>query len=192
MAHDLIEMMAHSRWELRDLRRLEVMGVQGRVLMELRASFGIAVGPVSLFDQGNRFEPGGPDWRLWLAVRDRSGEVIDIAAVSTACSDEWALLTGDGALLGGDCLPDIEHRIAARGHARLRLCGNPMGWLLSLGRDEPATCAVEWRNALPDLRALGDGCEIRCDAGAGETLRGLLAHGGLPMVRESAPVRRAA
>lgn len=124
-----------------------------------------------------REDPDGAP-RLLLGVRDRAGEVIDIAALSSTDPDAWALMTGDGWLLGWDrvedaALADPETAPVVKMHAR------PIDWLRAGGE---GACLLDYGpGALGELRALGPAVELACeDDKAAAALAGLLQWGGLP------------
>lgn len=124
-----------------------------------------------------REDPDGAP-RLLLGVRDRAGEVIDIAALSSTDPDAWALLTGDGWLLGWDrvedaALADPETAPVVKMHAR------PIDWLRAGGE---GACLLDYGpGALGELRALGPAVELACDnEPAAAALAAMLQWGGLP------------
>lgn len=184
MSADLIGELMALELPLAAARRLIGMGVAAETMSALHVNGDLAVGDVDLARDG-RFEFGGPDRRLILAVRDR-GEVIDLAALSSTCEDEWALRLGAADFLGVDALYDAQ--LAER--RELRLFATPMGWLRG---GCAGVCVLDWTpGALAALRGLGPGCTIIADNGAKAKLQAMLAHGGLPLVAEEHQMRRAA
>jgi hypothetical protein len=167
-------------------QRLEALGVPGRFVCELGAHIAIGQARVQLSRRGDFFELPGPDARLLLGLFE-GGELIDVAAVSTSHPGEVARLTGLGWCLGEERIEAAERAVLAGKCPRLRLVADPLEWLRCEGR---AVCVIDWAIALPRLRLLGELVTIECDAGAGERIRSLLAHGGLPRVSERAPVPR--
>ena len=154
------------------------------VLGVLLGSGDLAVTRVAIGREGSRFEPDGDAPRLLIGVREQ-GVLIDIAAVHTEQGDEWALRTGEAWCLGYDAWLACETGRAAM----LRVHSGPMGWL---GSGCEGICVLDWQVGASMLRGLGERVQLRCDRGVGEALRGQLSFGGLPSVRETAPVRRAA
>lgn len=164
------------------------LGVPASVVGQLTADGDLAVAGVELSRDGNRFEIGGPTRRLLLAVRNGAGEVVDVAALSSSCEDEWALMLGVADLLGEGVLEDT----IAADRREVRLFSTPMAWLRAGGR---GICVLDWsKTALGALRGLRSHQRLAVDPGARPKLEGLLAYGGLPIVVEdrSCGFRRAA
>jgi hypothetical protein len=192
-------------------RGLMELGVPRAVVGQLVAGGMLGLAGVDLLKRG-RFALGGPTTRLIMAVRGGDGGVTDLVALSSTCPDEWALLTGDGVLLGEDVL---EHAIATE-QREVRLYATPLAWLkgafggatasgcLSAGDRASSSrqavgptgiCVLDWGSvALSALRGLRPWQTIVTDPGAGPKLEALLRRGDLPMVAEDRPqgVRRAA
>lgn len=163
------------------VRALDGMGVPRMLLGQLTAAGDIAVADVDLGRDGGRFAFGGPTRRLILAVRV-DGVLIDLAALSSTCEDEWALHLGMADFLGEELLD----RARTCEWRELRLFGTPLAWLRAGGR---GVCVLDWTPAaLAALRGLGPGVTLVCDAGAKPKLEALLRHGGLPLVAEDRPV----
>ena len=169
------------------LRRLMEMGVPRAFLGELTGAGDLGAAQVDLTSGGSRFAFGGPTGRLLLAVRAGDGTLVDMAALSSACEDEWALLSGGADLLGEWLLEDA---IAAE-RRELRLFPTPMAWLRGGGR---GICVLDWTPAaLGALRGLRSHQTLVVDPGAKVRLDAMLAYGGLPMVAEErAAIRRVA
>lgn len=141
-----------------------------------------AIGTAQVTVSRAGWEPGGPDRRLLLAVHDAAGELIDIAAIASHRRDEWALRTGTGWALGMDLIEAAQARSLAEQRTTLRLFASPFDWLAAQGE---GICVLDWCAAsLAELRLLGERVTIETDPGAGERLKAMLAHGGLPRVRE--------
>lgn len=152
----------------------------------LNARGRIGAAGVSLSRDGGRYDPHGPTARLLVAVEEE-GEVIDVAALASHDPDQWALRTGMGWCLGHMHWCEAQRAGIEGRAATLRLFSTPIDWLRGHGQ---GICVLDWNAAaLSHLRALGEGVLLRVDAGAGERLRALMAHGGLPRVKERAPVR---
>lgn len=137
------------------------------------------------------YEPVGPDARLILMVREY-GVPVDLVALASHDPDQWALRRGAGWCLGHDRWVAAQQAALAERITELRVFSTPIDWLRGRGA---GICVLHWDTAaLGQLRQLGERVVLRVDAGAGERLRQLLAHGGLPRVKESAPapMRRAA
>ncbi|MBD2842691.1 hypothetical protein [Erythrobacter rubeus] len=179
-------MLAHGvSWA--SCQRLMALGVPGRFVAELGARLAIGQARVCLMGGGRFWEPRGPDARVMLACFE--GEhLIDIAAFATSFPAEVALATGDGWCLGEDAIRDCERSALAGRYPVLRLVADPLEWLRSGGK---SLCVLDWARAIGRLRSLGESVTIECDAGAGEQLKARLKHGGLPRVKERAPVARA-
>jgi hypothetical protein len=187
---------AEMRWPA--VAALLEMGVPRGVLGALTAAGDLAVAQVELARVGT-FAFGGPDRRLILAVRDGFGALDDLVAIASHNADEWALRCRGGVLLGESALMDAEGRVlrhgsgqaSVHGRAALRLFGTPLAWLKGGGE---GICVLDWgRGALTRLRGLGEAVTLLCDPGAGERLKAMLLHGGLPRVSEAGDaVRRAA
>lgn len=175
--------------DYRACQRLEALGVPGRFVAELNARCLIGAARVQLSRSGARWEPEGPDGRLMLGLTE-AGELCDIAAVSTAHPDQVALRCGDGWCLGEDVIRAAEADAWGREvRVTIKLVADPLDWLKSAGR---AVCVLDWAAALPRLRGLGERVTLECDAAAGARIRSLLQFGGLPKVKERAPVARVA
>ena len=69
-----------------------------------------------------------------------------------------------------------------------------MDWLRAGADFAASVCVLDWQVGVRMLRGLGEGVTLRCDRGAGDRLRAMLHHGGLPRVAETGglPTRRAA
>lgn len=171
--------------DYRGCQRLEALGIEGRFVAELGAACAIGVGRVHLSHDGKRWEPGGPDARLLLAVMD-SGELADIIAVSTSHPDQVARRTGFGWCLGFNRFEQaLADAVLAERRTTLRVFADPVEWLRGRGR---GICVVDWGLALTHLRGLGERVTLECDAGAGARIVALLKIGGLPKVKERTPV----
>lgn len=198
---DLAGELVRRPLDFRACQRLETLGVPGRFVAELNARCLIGMARVQLSPCGGRWElPEGPHTassaavgdqiapRLLLAMTD-GGELADIAAVSTAAPDRHALRSGEGWCLGEDVIRQAEADAWGREkRVTVRLVADPLEWLRAEGR---AIWVCDWAAALPRLRGLGERVTLECDAGAGARIRALLEIGGLPKVKERAPVARA-
>ena len=190
MVTEIEEELATLRFTLPGLRKLLAMGVPAGFIGELNARGDIALAQVVL-DKGGTFLLGGPDRRLFVAVRDSGdpsvpGDVTDAVALSTSNENEWALRLGQAEFLG------FEHvwRAQLGAERELRLFGTPWGWLRSGGA---GACVLDWTpGVLATLRGLGEKVTLTCDPGAGEKLKALLQYGNLPFVRETRAARRVA
>lgn len=170
------------------VRALEAMGADRALLAQLAGASDLKIAQVELLP-GGRFAFGGPDRRLVLAVR-HYGALVDLVALSSADENEWALYRGAADFLGGELLD----RAVACELREVRLFATPIDWVRgglasssgAIGGQEPAgVCVLDWTaSALSGLRGLRETCTIVCDRGAGERLKALLAHGGLPQVGE--------
>lgn len=173
----------------RACQRLEALGVPGRFVAELNARCLIGAARVRLSPNGERWDAAGPDGRLLLAVTD-GGALADILAVSTSAPDQIARRTGQGWCLGEDVIRQAEADAWGREQrVTVRLLADPLEWLRMAGR---GVVVLDWGAALPHLRGLGERVTLECDAGVGARIRALLEIGGLPKVRERAPVARVA
>lgn len=172
---------------LAGMQALVEAGVPAALVSALHIDGDMALARVDVSRDGSRFSFGGPDKRLILAVRDGTGGVVDLVALSSARPDEWALHLGHADFLGTDCL---EQAVAANWR-HLRVFPTPMAWLRAGGR---GVCVLDWNiHALNALRGLGTGVTLVVDAGAKLKMQAMLAHGGLPLVAEDRPdLRRAA
>ncbi len=175
--------------DYRACQRLAQLGVSGRFVAELNARCLIGAARVHLSRDGSRWELEGPDARLLLAMTD-AGELADIAAVSTSHPDQVALRTCEGWCLGDEVIRAAEADAWGRDkRVTVKLVADPIEWLRAEGR---AVWVADWRAALPRLRGLGERVTLECDAGAGARIKALLEIGGLPKVKERAPVARVA
>lgn len=166
-------------------RQLVSLGCEQRFAARLLGDCALGVASVTLSRAG--WEPGGPDRRLLLAVHDAAGELIDIAALASHRRDEWALRTGNGWALGLDQVDRAHARTAREKRTTIRLHASPFDWLAAKGE---GICVLDWCAAsLGELRLLGERVTIETDPGAGGRLKALLAHGGLPRVREVSDFR---
>lgn len=182
---DLARELVARPLDYRACQRLEALGVPGRFVAELNARCLIGAGRVHL--SGARWEPEGPDARLLIGMTD-GGELADIAAVSTAHPDQVALRSGEGWCLGEDVIRQAEADAWGREkRVTVKLVADPLEWLRAEGR---AVWVLDWAAALPRLRGLGERVTLECDAGAGARIRALLEIGGLPKVKERAPMAR--
>jgi hypothetical protein len=173
--------------DYRACQRLEALGVPGRFVAELNARCLIGAGRVHLSRSGERWAAEGPDARLLIGVTD-AGNLADIAAVSTSHPDQVALRSGEGWCLGDDVIRQAEADAWGREQrVTVRLVADPVAWLRAEGK---AVFVMDWAAALPRLRGLGERVTLECDAGAGARVRALLEVGGLPKVKERAPVAR--
>lgn len=169
------------------VRKLQEMDVPLDFVGALYARGDIGAARVNLSRDGQRFDPHGPTARLLVAVREH-GRMIDLVAAASHDPDQWALRTGEGWCLGHDILERAERGAFIDGRAELRIFATPIDWLRGRGA---GLCVLDWNAAaLAQLRALGERVTLRVDAGAGERLRALLTYGGVPRVKERAPVRR--
>lgn len=175
---DLGRELVASPIHYRGCQRLEALGVEGRFVAELGAICAIGMARVHLSANGSRWEPGGPDARLLLAVME-GGELADIIAVSTAHPDQVARRTGFGWCLGDDRYELAERCAAAGRHVRLRVFADPLEWLR--GRGE-GICVIDWQQALMPLRTLGEAVTLECAPGLATLVRARLERGGLPLV----------
>lgn len=171
----------------RACQRLEALGVPGRFVAELNARCLIGVGRVRLSPDGARWDPEGGEPRLLMGLTE-GGELIDILALATAQPDRVARRTGAGWCLGEEVIRAAEGDLFGRDQrVTVRLVATPLEWLRAKGR---AVWVSDWTAALPHLRGLGERATLECDAGAGARIRSLLEIGGLPKVKERAPVAR--
>lgn len=173
------------------VQQLRAMGIGARRLARLTGDGDLAVARVELSRDGHSWTWQGPTGRLLVAVRDEFAEVIDVVAIASHARDEWALLSGDGWALGLAALAEAEQaRDEAQAKAepskaprpvRLRVWATPLDWL---AHDCSGICVLDWAHhaALPRLRQLGAGVVLEVDPAARETLRGMLAFGGLPRI----------
>jgi hypothetical protein len=158
------------------VRALDAMGMPRDVLNAMVLAGDLARARVAI-GKGGLFEFDGPDAALLIAVRE-AGQVIDVCAVRSAQPDEWAVLRGEGWLLGHAaflrCLLD--------GEGELRVRGNPIDWLVG---GAEGICVLDWSAAaLGSLRGLGPKVTLICDdMRAAERLGAVLAWDGLPKVR---------
>ncbi|XUU60658.1 hypothetical protein ACRAQ6_14030 [Erythrobacter sp. HA6-11] len=171
--------------------RVLAAGIPRSLLGEFFIAGDIWQARVDLIQRGERFQLGGPDGRLVIAVRDADFERVDALALALHNADEWALLTGHASFLGEWNLAAVErdHEVRTkRCHPRtLRLHSTPLGWLRAGGE---GIAVLDWSvDALARLRALGERVVLRCDAGAQRRLKGLLMFGGLPRITEKRPMR---
>lgn len=159
------------------VRALLDMGVPAATVGALTGAGMLALADVDLL-RGGRFALGGPVRRLLLGVTDEAGDLVDVAALSSSCEDEWALLTGEGAMLSAVAWREAQ----VRESRELRLHPTPFAWL----RNGCSGCAVLELGgaALAMLRSLRPFQTIVTDPGAGPVLEKMLAHGGLPLVAE--------
>jgi hypothetical protein len=183
----------------RACQRLEVLGVSGRFVAELNARCLIGAARVHLSPDGARWDPdgpvasrsgavGGPMAPRLLIGMSEGGELADILAVSTAQPDQVARRTGEGWCLGEDVIRAAEADAWGREkRVMVKLVADPLEWLRAQGR---SIWIADWAAALPRLRGLGERVTLECDAGAGARIKALLAIGGLPKVKERAPVAR--
>lgn len=158
-------------------QRLRSGGVPWATIGALNGAGLIGAAMVHVSADGSRLEPEGPDARLLLGV-ESGGHLVDVVACSTTCEDEWAMLTGDGDLLGEAAL---EHAVATNARF-LRLHATPMAWLRA-GCE--GVVITQWnRAALGALRGLPESTTLVVNPGARERMRGMLQFGGLPQVGE--------
>lgn len=131
------------------------------------------------------FEWDGGEPHLILGVRE-FGDLVDLVAVRSAAPDEWALLRGDGWVLGHDALFMAREGLASN----LRVFGTPFEWMRG---DGAGICVLDWTaHALGELRGLGPNITlIADDHGAAQRLGAVLAWAGLPKV-EAASRRKVA
>lgn len=189
LGSDLAGELVARPLDYRACQRIAALGVPGRFVAELNARCLIGAARVHLSRDGSRWEPEGRVARLLLAMTD-AGELADIAAVSTAHPDQVALRTCEGWCLGDDVIRAAEADAWGREQrVTVKLVADPIAWLRAEGR---AVWVADWAAALPRLRGLGERVTLECDAGAGARIRALLEVGGLPKVRERAPVARLA
>ena len=177
------EMIAHCL-TVPTHRRLKALGVDGGFAALLGSQWGVGQARVLLQSRGRFWEPVGPDARLLLAIYE-GDQMVDIAAVSAAYPSEVALRTGYGWCLGSEQIEAAHRAVLAERRAVLRIVADPLEWLRWGGQ---ALCVFDWAVAVRELRLLGERVTVECDAGAGEQLRAILKVGGLPRVRERAPV----
>jgi hypothetical protein len=188
-ASDLARELVERGIDYRACQRLEALGVEGKFVAELGAMCAIAAARVHLSSDGTRWEPGGPDGRLLLAVTE-CGQLADIIAVSTSHPDEVARRTGFGWCLGFDRYEEaVAAAVLAERRVTVRVFADPLEWMRGRGR---GICVIDWGLALTHLRGLGERVTLECDAGAGARIKALLEVGGLPKVKERAPVARIA
>jgi len=161
------------------IRRLIDAGVPARSVGALHGDHALKVARVNV--RGRRWEPEGPDPRLLIGVRDGSGTMIDVIAIARHAPADWALMTGEAAMLGEDTLDDAARDVMAHGRARMRLHGDPWGWLVS-GCE--GLCVLDWNVAAPSIRMLGESVTIVTDGGASRGTLARLSRGGLPRVAE--------
>lgn len=152
---------------------LEAIGVPRGVIGRYLTDLGLV--QMTISGDGGRWEPHGPDRRLVLAVRERTA-LIDLVALASGARDEWALRTGDGAMLGSDLFWSCQ--CGAR--QVLRIFDTPFAWLIGGG---DGICVLEWNEqVLAQLRSLGPRTVLQVEPAAKARLQGLLAWGGLPRV----------
>lgn len=186
LACPLERMMRAAMPSAAGFARLLALGVPAATIGPMLENFDLGTARVSISRDGSRWEPEGPDARLLVGVREQ-GVLVDIAALATHDPDQWAMRRGEGWCLGYDAWLRCE-----TGHAHeLRLHATPLAWLKAGGA---GLCVLDWDIGLRMLRGLGEAVLLRCDRGAGERLKALLQHGGLPRVKETSgsPLRRAA
>lgn len=162
------------------IQKLIRMGADKRFVAELTGYANMGIGRVALTRTG--WEPEGPERRLLIAVR-RLGALLDVVAVASHVRDEWALRTGMGWALGMDAIEDAHIAVGRdEKRVRLKLHPTPFDWLAAGG---DGVCVLDWCAAsLGELRLLGERVTIEVAPGAGERLKALLTHGGLPRVSE--------
>jgi hypothetical protein len=175
---DLRAEMLRFGIDYRHCRRLEVAGVEGRFVCELSAHLMIGAARVNLSRDGALWEPHGPHGSLLLAVFE-GGELIDIAAFTTAQPDRVALRIGQGAVLGEERIEQAERAALAGRRVALRVFADPMEWLRHRGE---GVCVVDWKRALPRLRGLGERVSLRCAPGFDRVVAARIARGDLPGV----------
>lgn len=131
----------------------------------------VLAGKNGLFDLDDGGAPA-----LLIAVRE-AGVVIDVCAVQSARPDEWALLRGEGVVLGHRALM----RCVLGVDDVLPVFGTPLAWLVA---GCAGLCVLEWSaGVLGQLRGLGPRVTLQCeDARAAEVLARALAWDGLPKV----------
>lgn len=171
------------------LAKLDELGVPASFVLDLiyESAIGAARVTVSFGPARNTYEPEGPDPRLLLAVLE-FGELVDLVACASHDPDQWALRRGEGWCLGHHCWEAAQRAALEERPAKLRLFSTPIDWLRGAGA---GICVLDWTPAaLGHLRALGERVTLQVDAGAGARMRALLEFGGLPMVKERAPVLR--
>lgn len=190
--------VAQRELTLSACRALVAGGVPFGTVSALNLDYCLALGSVALAGDGRTFEFDGPDRRLLLGVRDAAGTMIDIAALSSGCEDEWALLTGAGDLLGEQALEQAEAQATIYDRrVAVRLYATPMAWLRG---GAAGVCVLDWnRSTIARLRGLpgptagrSGQVMLMTDPGAGERLKAMLTHGGLPLVVEDRGIGRMA
>ena len=162
----------------RGCQRLMALGVPGRFVATLGAQVAIGQARVCLSRDGARWDPVGPDARLLLACFD-AGVMVDIAAVSTAHSDQVALRSGDGWCLGEHRIEDAERAAMAGRRVRLRVFDDALQWLRASGE---GIVVLDWAAALPRLRGLGERVTLEASPEMALHLRAKMLRGGLPTV----------
>ena len=157
------------------VRALDAMGMPRGVLNAMVLAGDLARARVTIGKSG-LFDLGEGEPALLIAVRE-GGAVIDVCAVQSARPDEWALLRGDGAVLGHEALMRCVLGI----DAALPVFGTPLAWLVAGGT---GICVLDWSaTVLGQLRGLGPKVTLQCeDARAAEVLGRALAWDGLPKV----------
>ena len=190
--------LAQRELTLPACRALVAGGVSFGTISALNFDYCLALGSVALAGDGRAFEFNGPDRRLLLGVRDAAGTMIDIVALSSGCEDEWALLTGAGDLLGEQALEQAEAQATVYDRrVAVRLYATPMAWLRG---GASGVCVLDWnRSTIARLRGLpgptagrSGQVMLMTDLGAGERLKAMLTHGGLPLVAEDRGIGRMA
>lgn len=172
---------AAARMSMGQVRRIWALGADRRFVARLIGAEMLGIGRVTLSRDGSRWEPGGPDGRLLIGAVD-AGALVDVVAVSTSHPDQWALRTGHGWALGCEAIERVHAALAEERRPVLALHANPIDWLRAGGE---GVCVLDWsRAALAELRALGERATIEVGPGAAAQLKGMLAYGGLPRVRE--------
>lgn len=164
-------------------QRLMAAGVPGRSVAVLGAVLAIGQARVTLSRDGRLFEIGGPDGRLLIACFD-GGVLCDVAAVSLASPDCFALATGDGWALGEPALEQAERAALAGRSVRLRVFDDAKQWLAAAGE---GIVVIDWAAALPRLRMLGERVTLECSPAMGFAIEQRLRCGGLPRVAKAAP-----
>lgn len=173
------------------LRRLLDLGMDSAALARLTGDGLLGLARVEVTRGGLfQFDPGG-EQRLILGVLERD-VLVDLAAVSSADPNAWALRCGYAAVLGEDALAEADAAVVCEQPAAVRLFGTPLAWLIG-GAAAGSICVLDWTPAaLARLRALGPKVTLACDdAAAAERLRGVLVHGGLPKVAVAGTVGEA-
>lgn len=145
--------------------------INGLLLRGDLARARVTIGKSGLFDLDDGGAPA-----LLIGVRE-AGAVIDVCAVQSSRADEWALLRGDGAVLGHHALL----RCMLGMDDVLPVFGTPLAWLVA---GAVGICVLDWApSVLGQLRGLGPGVTLQCeDARAAEVLARALAWDGLPKV----------